>query len=588
MGIAAREGGFEMRIKNCLLVTIIAVMMVFAMMPMTADTVFADSEITESQVFQYQNTERGVTVVPNGNIYTITEDGYMRVFNSSGGSVFSVKLPSSYCGNLCSASDGTVFAHTFADGGIYIFSPGSSQYKKVYAGSNCEFLATDSNGYLYNINSTGKSDANKSATVIFRAKISDVRALSSGSTIKWEESFQPEYTPPAASGICYPQAIDVDSAGNAYIVDMGSSNGYDSSVSGIYKYNLKSGAVTALRFTDGGNVGKLKWLKSVSVDDYGNVAVVARNSNIVAVFRNGSTIADKLVSVPGYCEDVDSDSNGDFYYNVSKNGTASKNGIYKISMNNISVTGLNLSVSEQSVVEGAVFTLTATVSPANSTNKTVLFSSSDKSVATVSDSGVVTGVKAGTAVITARTAQGGITKQCTVTVTKAPDTGGSGSSGTEGETISTTTVSKVTEGAKAPVNAGNIKITSVKNKTVAFIKANNKKSVTVPDIVNINGIPYKVTQIEAKAFIGKAIRTVTIGKNVKKIKKNAFKGSKATKMIVKTKKLTKKASVKGSLKGSKIKTVQVKVGKKSVNKKYVKKYKKVFTKKNAGKKVTVK
>ena len=74
---------------------------------------------------------------------------------------------------------------------------------------------------------------------------------------------------------------------------------------------------------------------------------------------------------------------------------------------------------------------------------------------------------------------------------------------------------------------------------------------------------------------------------ITQINANAFKGSKATKLIVRTKKLTKK-SVKGSLKGSKIKTVKVKVGKKSVNKKYVKKYKKIFTKKNAGKKVSVK
>ncbi len=38
----------------------------------------------------------------------------------------------------------------------------------------------------------------------------------------------------------------------------------------------------------------------------------------------------------------------------------------------------------------------------------------------------------------------------------------------------------------------------------------------------------------------------------------------------------------------KVNTVKVKVGKKKENKKYVKKYKKIFTKKNCGKKVTVK
>ena len=63
--------------------------------------------------------------------------------------------------------------------------------------------------------------------------------------------------------------------------------------------------------------------------------------------------------------------------------------------------------------------------------------------------------------------------------------------------------------------------------------------------------------------------------------------SKVTTVDVKTKSLT-KASVKNSLKGSKVKTVRVKIGNKKTNKSYVKKYKKIFTKKNAGRKVTVK
>jgi hypothetical protein len=110
----------------------------------------------------------------------------------------------------------------------------------------------------------------------------------------------------------------------------------------------------------------------------------------------------------------------------------------------------------------------------------------------------------------------------------------------------------------------------------------------VPTTVTINGKTFLVTGIGAKAFTGKNIRTITINKNIRTIKKYAFKSSKATKLIVKTTKLT-KASVKGSLKSSKIKTVQVKVGtKKSTNKKYVTKYKKIFTKAVAGKKVTVK
>ena len=139
----------------------------------------------------------------------------------------------------------------------------------------------------------------------------------------------------------------------------------------------------------------------------------------------------------------------------------------------------------------------------------------------------------------------------------------------------------ITDGQTAAIAAGTVKVLSAKDKTAEFTKAKNKKSVTVPATVTVNGETLNVTQVGAKAFTGKKIRTVS------KIMKNAFKGSKATKMIVKSKKL-KKASVKGSLKGSKIKTVQVKVGKKKDNKKYVKKYKKIFTKKNAGKKAKVK
>ena len=127
----------------------------------------------------------------------------------------------------------------------------------------------------------------------------------------------------------------------------------------------------------------------------------------------------------------------------------------------------------------------------------------------------------------------------------------------------------------------------IADNAVALTAAHNARSFTVPDTVDIGSRTFEVTQINTGAFTGTDARTVTIGKNVTTLAGEAFKGTKVTKLIVKSKKLTKK-SVKGSLKGSKVKTVKVKVGKRSVNKKYVKKYKKIFTKKNCGKKVKVK
>ena len=154
------------------------------------------------------------------------------------------------------------------------------------------------------------------------------------------------------------------------------------------------------------------------------------------------------------------------------------------------------------------------------------------------------------------------------------------------------TTPAVQKGATYTVSGQSVKVTkaatATSNGAVTFTKAKNAKSVVIPKTVKLaDGKVYNVTTVGAKAFTGKKIRKVTVGANVSKLAKYALKGSKATKLVVKTKKL-KKSSVKGSLKGSKVKTVQVKVGKKKVNKKYIKKYKKIFTKKNAGKRVAVK
>ena len=88
----------------------------------------------------------------------------------------------------------------------------------------------------------------------------------------------------------------------------------------------------------------------------------------------------------------------------------------------IPVTGVSLDKNTLSLEEGETAALTATVSPADATNKNVTWMSSDESVAAVTD-GTVTAVGAGTAVITVTTLDGGFTATCAVTVTeKTPAT----------------------------------------------------------------------------------------------------------------------------------------------------------------------
>ena len=86
----------------------------------------------------------------------------------------------------------------------------------------------------------------------------------------------------------------------------------------------------------------------------------------------------------------------------------------------VPVTGVSLDPSELEVIVGETITLTATVSPANATNKAVVWTTNDASVATVSSDGVVTGFGLGTAVITVTTVDGDKKATCTVTVKPAP------------------------------------------------------------------------------------------------------------------------------------------------------------------------
>ncbi|KFJ06033.1 alpha-amylase [Bifidobacterium thermophilum] len=83
----------------------------------------------------------------------------------------------------------------------------------------------------------------------------------------------------------------------------------------------------------------------------------------------------------------------------------------KVDVQSVSISGAG------TVAAGKTIQLTATVSPSNATNKTVTWASLDPSVATVSSTGVVTGVKAGTTTILATA--GGVSDLKSITVTGA-------------------------------------------------------------------------------------------------------------------------------------------------------------------------
>ena len=88
--------------------------------------------------------------------------------------------------------------------------------------------------------------------------------------------------------------------------------------------------------------------------------------------------------------------------------------------NETHVTGVSLDKSSMSLEVGGTGTLAAIVAPSNASNKNVTWSTSNATVATVSN-GTVKAVAAGSATITVTTADGGKTASCSVTVTDSSE-----------------------------------------------------------------------------------------------------------------------------------------------------------------------
>ena len=86
----------------------------------------------------------------------------------------------------------------------------------------------------------------------------------------------------------------------------------------------------------------------------------------------------------------------------------------EVTVNPVPVDGIVLDKAEVELLEGDSITLTATVSPDNATDKTVTWSTSDASIATVDNNGVVKAIKVGKVTITAKA--GDNTATCEVTV----------------------------------------------------------------------------------------------------------------------------------------------------------------------------
>lgn len=172
----------------------------------------------------------------------------------------------------------------------------------------------------------------------------------------------------------------------------------------------------------------------------------------------------------------------------------------------VAVSGVALDKKVATINVGKTVTVKATVTPANADNKTLVWTSSNTKIATVSN-GVVKGVKAGRVIITAKTTDdSNISATCTVTV-KQPVTRISLS-----KKATMYTGKKLT--LKAKVNPAN-----ASNKALTW-KSSNTKIAKVASNGVVTGVKAGTVKITATAKDGSrksATCTVTVRQSVSKI-----------------------------------------------------------------------
>ena len=135
---------------------------------------------------------------------------------------------------------------------------------------------------------------------------------------------------------------------------------------------------------------------------------------------------------------------------TSLNGVSAKVKV-TVKRKNVGVTGISLTATSTNLTVGDTLQLTYQVYPTEATNKSVTFKSSDESIATVSNTGLVTAKKKGTVIITV-TSNNGKSRSVTFTIkAKASSGGGNSSSLTPGQSADSYVSDYVSDNSKCPI-----------------------------------------------------------------------------------------------------------------------------------------
>lgn len=151
-----------------------------------------------------------------------------------------------------------------------------------------------------------------------------------------------------------------------------------------------------------GDVGKLAATISPNNATNTNVVWSSSNTSVAQVDQNGTVTAIKNGTATIKATTAD--------------GGFSAQCTVTVKEKTVAVQGIEISKETMQMVIGDTGKLNATVLPLDSTNKNVIWKSSDNSVATVDANGNVAAVGQGKATISVKTVDGGFVAQCTITV----------------------------------------------------------------------------------------------------------------------------------------------------------------------------
>jgi len=339
-------------------------------------------------------------------------------------------------------------------------------------------------------------------------------------TVEWVESTKTEVgtddSTTAYSAIDKSTITDPSASAKLNIKGLSRFDGVNFSVSGASAMTVNdTGTLQALGVPSGGKVTWNSDSAAVSVDGSGNVKAVSEGKAKITATCNYTTISSEATTVATSTKDASgnvSATTATTTKNVSEDKTVTASIDITVSKKAEAAT-YSLTPATASVAVGGTVQLTA--SSTNLSDTKVTWSSANTSVATVSDTGLVTaGKTAGTAVITAKYSDG-TTKTTTITVTETKYTITSVSIDKSSITVGgTATLTAVTDPAGGTVTwtCDKTAIATIKDKTVTGVSAGTA-TLTAACGSSTKTLALTVTSDKGAVTLSPTKLTLLVGKN---------------------------------------------------------------------------